>query len=93
VVGDPRRLQVHGVEEGVATVETEDGRLYEMPAWMLPAGARAGDRFDARVETVGGDAVRLQIQRDDEATARGRTGAAERLRRLTREDRGGDLDL
>jgi len=89
----PRRLQLHGVEEGVATVETEEGRLFELPAWMLPDGARAGDRFDAQVEPAGADAVRLRIQRDEEATTRGRGEAAARLDRLTREDDGGDLDL
>jgi hypothetical protein len=87
-----RRLQIHGVEEGVATVETEEGRLFDLPAWMLPAGARAGDRFDARVE-AGSDAVRLRIERHEEATARGRAEVASRLDRLTREDDGGDLDL
>jgi hypothetical protein len=88
-----RRLQLHGVEEGVATVETEEGRLFDLPAWMLPAGARAGDRFDAQVEPAGADAVRLRIRRDDEATTRGRAEAAARLGRLTRDDDGGDLDL
>jgi hypothetical protein len=87
-----RRLQLHGVEDGVATVETEEGRLFDLPAWMLPAGARAGDRFEARVE-AGGDAVRMRIERDEEEMARGRAEAAARLGRLTREDDGGDVDL
>lgn len=47
-----------GTKKEVAVLVADDGRSFDLPRWLLPAGARAGD------------VVSLTIERDAKATTR-----------------------
>lgn len=85
------RFVIDRFEGDFAAVELEGGRMVDLPAWMIPVGARPGDVVRVQHETgPEGNAVRLTL--DPGATAAGRKEAETRLRRLRRRDPGGDLE-
>ncbi|HEX6371713.1 MAG TPA: DUF3006 domain-containing protein [Longimicrobium sp.] len=86
-----RRWVVDSVEEGIAAVHQDDGRMVRVPAWILPAATREGDvlavEHDASAET---SALRITLDRaaTDDALRRSR----QRLDRRPH-DPGGDIVL
>lgn len=72
-----RRLTVDRFEGEWAVVETDGGRVVDVPLWILPEGVREGDVVVLRV--------------DAEATGAARAEAGELLDRLRADDPGGDV--
>lgn len=60
---------VDSIEEGMAAVEEDGGRILHLPLWLLPDGVREGEVVAVtREETPGG--VVLTVAVDREATER-----------------------
>lgn len=72
---------IDSIEEALARLVLEDGTSLQLPASLLPAGAREGDH------------VTISLQLDPGAT-RAAKERVEKIRgRLSSEDDGGDLKL
>lgn len=87
-----RRWVVDSVEEGIAAVHQDDGRMVRVPAWMLPPGAREGDVLAVEHDsTDGASSIHVAVDRTatDEALRRSR----EQVRRALPGDPGGDIVL
>lgn len=69
------------IEEGTAIVVFGEDDARELPASVLPKGAREGDRLT------------LSLEIDEEATRRERDEVAALRKRLGEGDDGGDLSL
>ncbi|HEV2146307.1 MAG TPA: DUF3006 domain-containing protein [Longimicrobiaceae bacterium] len=67
---NPRRTwTVDSIEEGVAAVAEEGGRVLHLPLWLLPDGVREGDVV-AVAREEGPDRVVLHLAVDRDATER-----------------------
>jgi hypothetical protein len=75
--GVVRRWVVDSVEEGVAAVHQDDGRMVRVPGWILPAGTRQGDVLSVE-HSAADDALRR---------------SAEQVERRLPHDPGGDIVL
>jgi Protein of unknown function (DUF3006) len=87
-----RRWVVDSVEEGIAAVHQDDGRLVHVPAWILPAGTREGDVLSVKHSAAdGASSLRITIDRaaSDDAMRRSR----EQVERRAPHDPGGDIVL
>lgn len=83
---------VDSVEEEVAAVHQDDGRLVRVPAWILPAGTREGDVLS--VEHSAADGVSsLRITIDRAATDDELRRSREQVERRLPHDPGGDIVL
>lgn len=60
---------IDSIEEGMAAVEEDGGRMVRIPLWLLPAGVREGEILSVAREEESDVAV-LTIRRDPEATER-----------------------
>jgi hypothetical protein len=83
---------VDSIEEGIAAVHEDDGRLLHVPAWLLPDGTREGDVVTIEREPVEGT-VTLRLRIDRAATERALDASREQLARLRQRDAGGDIQL
>lgn len=60
-----RTWTVDSVEEEVAAVAGEDGRILRLPLWLLPDGVREGDVVSmARAEGAAGVVLHVSVDRD-----------------------------
>ena len=74
-------LILDSVTDGIARLESEDGRFLTLPEEWLPAGCREGDVLRCNAESGQTDVV-VRIVRDSEATAVRRTRIRSKLDRL-----------
>ena len=88
----PHRWAVDRVEEGTAAVEQDGEHMYEIPRWLLPAGARDGDVLAATVTKRGDGEVTITVRIDRSATNAGMTPKAAKPVRSPK-DPGGDIAL
>lgn len=70
-----------GTKKEVAVLVDDDGRSFDLPRWLLPKDARAGD------------VVRLTVERDPKATARLVAKTKKVQDDLARGDDGKDIQL
>ncbi len=84
---------VDSIEEGIAAVQQEDGRMLHLPAWLLPDGTREGDIVAIVREPAEDGAVTLRLRIDRAATERALAASREQLARLRQGDGGGDIQL
>lgn len=87
-----RRWTLDSLEEGIANVEEDGGRMLLVPAWLLPDGVREGAVLTVRVEQRA-DASVVTVQLDREATGRAFDRSREQLRWPTGDDPGGNIIL
>lgn len=87
-----RRWTVDSMEEGVAAVHQDDGRLIHLPAWILPPGAREGDVLSVE-HRVDDGASSLRIAVDRAATEEALRRSREQVQRRLAHDPGGDIVL
>lgn len=87
-----RTWTVDSIEEGIAAVEEQDGRMIRVPAWLLPDGVREGDVVAVTREGEH-DAAVLTFRVDREATERALARSREQVSRLRSRDPGGDIVL
>lgn len=87
-----RTWTVDSIEEGIAAVEEQGGRMIRVPAWLLPDGVREGDVVAVTREGGDGAAV-LTFRVDREATERALARSREQVERLRSRDPGGDIVL
>lgn len=90
--GVVRRWVVDSVEEEVAAVHQDDGRLVRVPVWILPAGTREGDVLSVEHSAVDG-ASSLRITVDRAATDDALRRSREQVERRLPPDPGGDIVL
>jgi cation transport regulator ChaC len=64
-----RTWTVDSIEEGIAAVADEDGRMLRLPLWLLPDTVREGDVV-AVAREEGADGVVLRVAVDRDATER-----------------------
>ncbi|HWK89874.1 MAG TPA: DUF3006 domain-containing protein [Longimicrobium sp.] len=91
--GESRRWVVDGIEEGIARVEEEGGRLLHLSASLLPAGVREGDVLTVGRAADPDGSVRLHISIDRAATDAALARSREQVERLAGNDPGGDIVL
>ncbi|MDQ3396854.1 MAG: DUF3006 domain-containing protein [Deinococcota bacterium] len=87
------KLTVDRFEDGGwAVLESDDGRVIDLPRAFLPEEARAGDVI--RLETAyGGETSVLILRLDREAADAQRDASGRLLARLRGKDPGGDIEL
>lgn len=85
------RWAVDQVEEGTAAVEQDGDHVYQIPRWLLPAGARDGDVFSASAATNDEGALIITVRLDRGATDTAKSPKAKRT--ASKRDRGGDIVL
>jgi hypothetical protein len=92
--GTRRTWTVDSIEEGMAALEEEGGRVLRLPLWLLPEGVREGEVLTvSRVEDGRGGVV-LTVRVDREATERALRRSREQLERTPPgNDPGGDIVL
>jgi hypothetical protein len=89
---DARRLVIDRWEGDLAVVELDDGRVVELPGWLLPTGAREGDVVMVRSEVAEAGTRCLRLRIDAAATRATRAAAEALLARLRADDPGRDLE-
>ena len=87
-----RTWALDSLEDGVAAIQEGGGRTAYVPVWLLPAGAREGDRLRVERSEAGGVAT-IRISVDAAATAEALRRSREQLDRARGADPGGDLVL
>lgn len=80
------------VEEGIANVEEDGGRMVLVPACLLPDAVPQGTVLTVRVERRADTSV-VTVNVDREATNQAFDRSREQLRRPTGNDPGGDIIL
>ncbi|HEX8671122.1 MAG TPA: DUF3006 domain-containing protein [Longimicrobium sp.] len=83
---------VDSIEEGIAAVHEDDGRLLHVPASLLPDGTREGDVMTIEREPST-DSITLRLRIDRAATERSLAASRDQLARLRQRDQGGDIHL
>ena len=83
---------VDSIEEGIAAVHEDDGRLLHVPAWLLPDGTREGDIVVIEREPSPGS-ITLRLRIDRAATERSLDASRDQLARLRQRDDGEDIQL
>jgi hypothetical protein len=84
---------VDSIEEGIAAVQQEDGRMLHVPAWLLPDGTRESDIVAIVREPAAAGSVTLRLHIDRAATERALAASREQIARLRQGDAGGDVQL
>lgn len=87
-----RTWTLDSIEEGIAAVLEEDGRVLHIPAWILPDGTREGDVVAIDREPAAGS-LTLRLRIDHAATERALAASREQLARLRQRDEGGDIQM
>ena len=90
------RWVVDSIEESVASVEVDGKRVVQLPKWLLPRGARAGDVLQVTHDLAeSGDDSRLGIVVDREGTSAAMERSARQVADRGRSpgDPGGDIKL
>jgi len=64
-----RTWTVDSIEEGIAAVQEDGGRMVRLPLWLLPDGVREGDVLSVARREEDGAAV-LTVRVDHDATER-----------------------
>lgn len=64
-----RTWTVDSIEEGIAAVQADGGRMIRLPLWLLPGAVREGDVLSVQREERDGTAA-LTVRVDREATER-----------------------
>jgi len=83
---------VDSIEEGIAAVQDEGGKMAHFPAWLLPDCTREGDIVTAE-RSVDGGVLTIRVQVDHAATDAALRRSREQLAELKRNDPGGDIYL
>lgn len=91
--GDTRRWTVDSVEEGIAAVVDDAGRIAHVPLWLLPPATREGDVLALERAPAGDDACTLRITIDRAATDQALRLSREQVERRLPHDPGGDIVL
>ncbi len=87
-----RTWTVDSIEEGIAALQDDEGRMTHLPASLLPGGTREGDVIAVeRRESRGTVTLRLRI--DPAATRAALESSRQQLARLEGGDAGGDIQL
>lgn len=84
---------VDSLEDDVAALEGEDGRILHVPARWLPLGCREGDWLRVSREQTGRGKATLTFSADLEATRRARERLRKQVEELEARDPGGDITL
>ena len=89
---------IDSIEEGMARIEDDGGRMLTVPVAMLPAGAKEGQLLRVTLsERTGGEAVATSITIDHAATAaalrKSAATTAEAMKNSAKRDPGGDVIL
>ncbi|CAN5820023.1 hypothetical protein BH11GEM1_BH11GEM1_02700 [soil metagenome] len=89
---------IDSIEEGMARIEEDGGRMLTVPAAMLPAGAKEGQLLRVTLSKgPGGEAVATRITIDHAATAaalrKSAATTAEAMKNSAKHDPGGDVIL
>ena len=85
------RWAVDRIEEGTAAVEQDGDHVYEVPRYLLPAGARDGDVLSVTVVQGATGEATISVRIDREAPAP-QAKPAQKKRRPSN-DPGGDIAL
>jgi hypothetical protein len=86
------RYAIDRREGELVVLVDEEGRVLDVPAWVVPPSARPGEVLDVvTMWDQGSWVVRCRV--DAEASENARSAADERLRRLRERDPGGDVAL
>ena len=84
-MSEPQRWVIDAIEERVASIELSDGRMIQLPAALLPKGAKAGQ------------VLRVTLEVDADATAKAIAASAAQVEKgraaSKRRDPGGDIQL
>jgi hypothetical protein len=92
------RWAIDAIEEGMARIEEDGGRMITVPAYLLPAGVREGQVL--QVSSVPGEdrgTLVVTVAADEEATseslAKSKATMARAMAQSRKRDRGGDVAL
>lgn len=91
--GDTRQWVVDSIEDGIAAVNDDGGRIFHVPASILPSGARDGDVLAVTRTAAGDGACTLRIAIDRAATNQALHTSREQVERRLPHDPGGDIVL
>jgi len=91
--GDTRRWVVDSMEEGIAAVSDEAGRILHVPGWILPSATREGDVLAVERTPDGEGACGLRITLDHAATDEALRLSREQVQRRLPHDPGGNIVL
>jgi hypothetical protein len=87
---------IDGIEEGIARIEEDGGRIIHLPRSLLPSGAREGQILRV-TSTPGQGRTELTIEIDEAATAaalaRSKAQTAATMAASRKRDPGGDVSL
>jgi|GEM_PF-1217923 len=86
------RFAVDHIEAGIAVLEDEAGRIFELPVRLLPLGVEGGEVLLVSGHRNGRRSL-LVVRPDSEERARRLARARGILERLQREDDGEDIEL
>ncbi len=87
---------IDSIEEFVASIEVDGGKMITVPQWLLPAGARQGDILAVHHDRpAAGKRAVLTIEVDEAATktALAKSAAQVSAHRKQPNDPGGDISL
>jgi hypothetical protein len=90
------RWVVDSIEEFVASVEVDGGKMITVPQWLLPDGARQGHVLSVRHDRPAhGVRSVLTIEVDEAATKQALAASAAQVTKYARQknDSGGDITL
>jgi hypothetical protein len=86
-----RSWTVDSIEEGIAAVQEEDGRMLHLPAWLLPDGAAKATWWRSTASPLPAS-LTLRLRIDRAATERALAASREQLARLRQGGRWGRGD-
>ena len=89
---------IDSIEEGMARIEEDGGRMLTVPVAMLPKGAKEGQLLRVTLSNeAGGKSVPTSITIDHAATAaalkKSAATTAQAMKDSAKRDRGGDVTL
>jgi hypothetical protein len=93
---EQHRWVVDSIEEFVASIEVDGGKMIRLPQWVLPDGARDGHVLSVRHDRpAGGARSVLTIEIDDKATKAALDASAAQVAKHRKQpnDPGGDIAL
>ena len=93
---EQHRWIIDSIEEFVASIEVDGGKMITVPQWLLPDGARQGHVLAVRHDRPsGGSRSVLTIDIDDAATKQALADSATQVGKHARQknDPGGDITL
>lgn len=93
---EEHRWIIDSIEEFVAAIEVDGGKVIQLPQWLLPDGAREGHVLAVRHDRpLGGKRSVLTIEVDERATkdALDKSAAQVNKHREQPNDPGGDIAL